>query len=200
MSRHVAVALLTVAASQSAAASQPAAPPRVVQEVDLQRYAGTWYEIARLPNRFQRACVSDVTATYALQPDNRIAVTNRCRQSDGNMREARGVARRVEGRPPSVLKVRFAPAILSFLPMVWGEYQIIELGADYDYAVVGTPDRSYLWILARRSEMEPTLYRRVIDGARAEGFDVSALVTTAHRRPGELPSSAPDSAARKPQE
>ena len=74
MSRHVAVALLTVAASQSAAASQPAAPLRVVQEVDLQRYAGTWYEIARLPNRFQRACVSDVTATYALQPDNRIAV------------------------------------------------------------------------------------------------------------------------------
>ena len=198
MSRHVAVALLTVAASQSAAASQPTAPLRVVQEVDLQRYAGTWYEIARLPNRFQRACVSDVTATYALQPDNRIAVTNRCRQSDGNMREARGVARRVEGRPPSVLKVRFAPAILSFLPMVWGEYQIIELGADYDYAVVGTPDRSYLWILARRPVMDPPLYQRVLDGVRAQGFDVSALVPTAHRGSGELPAPGRGSAAGEP--
>jgi apolipoprotein D and lipocalin family protein len=195
MSRHFAVALLTVGASQLALARQPTAPLRVVPEVDLRRYAGTWYEIARLPNKFQRACVSDVTATYALQPDNRIAVTNRCRESDGDIREARGVARRVEGRPPSVLKVRFAPAVLSFLPMVWGDYNIIDLGADYDYAVVGTPDRSYLWILARRPEMDPPLYQRVLDGVRAQGFDVSALVATAHGRPGELLAPGRGSAA-----
>lgn len=153
---------------------------RVVPDVDYQRYAGTWYEIARLPNRFQRACISDVTATYEPRPDGRIAVTNRCRQSDGDIRQAKGVARRIDGQPPSVLEVRFAPSFLSFLPMVWGDYHIIELGADYDYAVVGTPNRSYLWVLARRPDVDPDLYRRLLGRVREQGFDVSALTTTAH--------------------
>ena len=92
--------------------------------------------------------------------------------------EAKGVARREEGKPASVLKVRFAPAFLSFIPAVWGDYQIIELGSDYDYAVVGTPDRKYLWILARTPVIESPLYSRLKEQARTQGFDVGKLIET----------------------
>jgi len=144
-------AVLPVAVAVLVAAPLIAAPKplRVVPGVDLTRYAGTWYEIARLPNRFQAKCAGEVVATYALQPDGRIAVTNRCRTTAGDVTAATGVARRVDGQPPSVLQVRFAPAFLSFLPAVWGDYQILALGPEYDHAVVGTPDRAYLWVLSR---------------------------------------------------
>jgi apolipoprotein D and lipocalin family protein len=180
MLQRLTLAMFLVSAVHLSAAPERARPLRVVADVDYQRYAGTWYEIARLPNRFQRACAGDVTATYAPRPDGRIAVTNRCRESDGRIREAEGIARRVEGQPRSVLEVRFAPALLSFLPAVWGDYQIIELGADYDYAVVATANRSYLWILARRPEMDRELYQQLLDRIREQDFDVSALTITAH--------------------
>lgn len=177
-SRTVSVALLILAAAASRAAAQ--APLRVVEQVDYARYAGTWFEIARLPFKYQEKCSSDVTATYEPRPDGRITVTNRCREAGGQMREAEGVARRVEGRPPSVLKVRFAPAFLSFLPMVWGDYQVIALGAEYDHVMVGTPDRKYLWILARTPRVDEALYRSLVEQARSQGFDVTALIDTRH--------------------
>jgi len=164
----------------SAPAHSAEPPLRVVPDVDYARYAGTWFEIARLPFRFQEDCAGDVTATYAPRPDGRITVTNRCRQPNGRMKEAEGVARRVQGRPPSVLEVRFAPAFLGFLPMVWGDYQVIALGEDYDYAVVGTPDRAYLWILSRTPHMETNTYDAVVAEAKSQGFNVSALMKTRH--------------------
>ena len=175
-------ALLLVAAAHAGVAAQQPGALQVVPEVDYQRYAGTWFEIARLPNRFQRDCAGDVTATYAPRTDDRISVTNRCREADGKVKQADGIARRVKGQPPSILQVRFAPAFLSVLPMVWGDYHIIELGSDYDYAVVGTPDREYLWILARRPQLDRSLYQRLIDAARKQGFDVSALAVTSHKQ------------------
>jgi apolipoprotein D and lipocalin family protein len=153
---------------------------RVVPTVDYERYAGTWYEIARLPNRFERRCASDVTATYVPRNDGRVAVINQCLRADGRTDKATGIARRADGQPSSVLQVRFAPAFLSFLPFVWGDYQIIDLGTDYDYAMVGAPSRSYLWILARQPVLRPDLYARLTDRARVQGFDVSRLVKTAH--------------------
>jgi apolipoprotein D and lipocalin family protein len=153
---------------------------RVVPELDYQRYAGRWFEVARLPFRYQKDCASDVTAVYAPRPDGRITVTNRCLQGDGTVQEAEGVARRVAGQPPSVLKVRFAPAFLSFLPMVWGDYQVIALGAAYDYAVVATPDRSCLWILSRAPRMDDALYSEIVRQAKSQGFDVSRLIETRH--------------------
>jgi len=183
MKQHgITIAILIAAATGGAATSQRTGALRVVPAVDYQRYAGTWYEIARIPNRFQKVCASDVTATYTVRQDGRIDVTNRCRESTGGIREASGVARRVDGQPPSVLQVRFAPASLSFLPMVWGDYHIIALEPDYDHAVVGAPNRAYLWILARRPEMDPGLYRRLTDAAGEQGFDVAALTKTAHTK------------------
>jgi len=78
------------------------------------------------------------------------------------------------------LKVRFAPAFLSFLPMVWGDYQVIALGAEYDHVMVGTPDRKYLWILARTPRVDEALYRSLVEQARSQGFDVTALIDTRH--------------------
>lgn len=162
----------------AAAVLADAAPLRVVPQVDYARYAGTWYEIARLPNRFQDDCAGEVVATYEPRDDGRLTVTNRCRTPDGKTRRAAGVARRVEGQPAGVLQVRFAPAILSFMPSVWGDYQIIALGPDYDHALVGTPDRAFLWVLSRTPRLDPGVYRRLLDDAKAQGFDVTKVVQT----------------------
>ncbi len=156
-------------------------PLKVVPEVDLHRYVGTWYEIARKPNRFQSQCIGDVTATYTLLDDGDIAVVNRCRKEDGEWSEATGRARRTsEEQPNTKLKVRFAPAILSFLPFVWGDYWIILLAPDYSYAVIGEPDRKYLWILSRSSTMEEATFQEVLDQVKLNGYEVSDLVRTKH--------------------
>lgn len=158
-------------------------PLRVVPKLDYERYSGTWFEVARLPFRYQKDCASDVTASYTPRSDGRITVSNRCLRADGAAQQAEGVARRVDGQPPSVLKVRFAPAFLSFLPLVWGDYQVIALGADYEYAVVGTPDRSYLWFLSRTPQMERKLYDELVQEAKSQGFDVARLIETRHTAP-----------------
>ena len=176
----VAVLILTAAMTSLAAP----APLRVVPAVDLQRYAGTWYEVARLPNRFQTKCAGEVEARYQPRPDGRITVVNRCRTASGEATEAKGVARRVAGQPPSILQVRFAPAFLSFLSSVWGDYQIIALGDAYDHAMVGTPDRAYLWILSRTPQMDPAPYQRLLDAATAQGFDAAKVVPTRQSRTG----------------
>lgn len=154
-------------------------PLTAVESVDLNRYMGTWYEIARLPNRFQKICDGEVTATYKLQDDGTISVVNRCRDSEGRLEEAEGVAKLAdeEGRT-SKLKVRFAPGFLSFLPFVWGNYWIIDLAADYGYAVVGEPSRRYLWILARSSVMEEAEFQAVLDRIRGKGYSLDNLVRT----------------------
>jgi apolipoprotein D and lipocalin family protein len=153
----------------------------VVPTVDLERYAGRWFEVARLPNRFQKKCVGDVTATYSLMRDGRIEVVNRCRDAGGAVTAAKGVARRVDGQPPSILQVRFAPAVLGFLPGVWGDYQIIALDAGYGHAMIGTPDRKYLWVLSRTPRLDEQVYRSLLDQAKAQGFDVSKVEVTSQR-------------------
>ena len=152
-----------------------------VPSVDLSRYAGTWYEIARLPNRFQEQCSGDVTATYTLLDDGDIKVVNRCRNEDGEFTTAEGVARRAsEDGSDSKLEVRFAPAFLSFLPFVWGDYWVIDLGADYNYAVVGEPNREYLWVLSRSPVMDDTMLAAILERARKQGYDTSKLIRTKH--------------------
>jgi apolipoprotein D and lipocalin family protein len=159
-------------------------PVRAVDAVDLQRYLGDWFEIARFPNRFQQSCAGDVRATYATRPDGRIDVVNRCRAADGHVIEAQGVARVVDVRTSAKLKVRFAPAVLSFLPFVWGDYWIVGLADDYSWAVVGSPDRAYLWILARTPALEAASIEAARAAARANGFDCDRLVTTWHTSGG----------------
>jgi len=161
---------------------------RTVDKVDLARYGGEWFEIARFPNRFQRNCAGDVRANYATRADGRIDVINGCRTADGSLTEARGVARVVDPRTSAKLKVRFAPAVLSFLPFVWGDYWILGLADDYSWAVVGSPDRDYLWVLSRTSTLDPQRYASALAAARGNGFDVTRLTKTSqadrgHDRP-----------------
>ena len=147
--------------------------------VDLSRYAGRWYEIARLPNRFQENCAGDVAATYTLRPDGRVRVVNECRRADGSITRAEGVARRAQDDgPASRLKVRFAPGWLSFLPFVWGDYWILELDREYRYAMVGDPERKYLWILGRDPAMDDATYERLVLSAVRLGFDTRKLMRT----------------------
>lgn len=150
-------------------------PNRPVAHVDLARYAGTWYEQARLPVFFQRHCARDTSARYTLRPDGRIDVLNRCTRRDGSVQEAAGVARRV-GDSTSRLQVRFAPAVFAFLPFVWGDYWIVGLDADYRWALVGSPDRETLWILSRERRIDPALRARLVERARAMGYPVERLV------------------------
>jgi len=166
------------------ATSPQSARVRAVDAVDLDRYLGEWFEIARFPNRFQRACAGDVRATYTRRPDGRIEVVNRCRATDGHLIKAQGVARIVEARTSAKLKVRFAPAVLSFLPFVWGDYWILGLADDYGWAVVGSPDRAYLWILARGPTIEPSGLDAARAVARANGFDSDRLLMTRHTSTG----------------
>lgn len=156
------------------------APPLVtVPKVDLDRYAGLWYEIARYPNWFQKACAGETTARYRLRAGQTIEVVNRCREADGKWREAAGVARlAVRDGSNSKLEVRFAPAALGWIPAVWGDYQFIALGADYEYAVVGTPDRKYLWLLARQPHISAELYNAMSKAAVSQGFDAQRIVKT----------------------
>ena len=171
--------LMMMAALLVRAEKKDKVPLRVVPSVDLSRYAGLWYEIARLPNRFEEKCAGDVTAEYTLVGAGRLKVVNRCRKKDGSMTEAEGVARLADKKGAnSRLKVRFAPGFLSFLPFVWGDYQIIELAPDYSHALVGDPSRKYLWILSRTPRLSDETYRRLTEAAGSQGFDVSRLLLT----------------------
>jgi apolipoprotein D and lipocalin family protein len=149
-----------------------------VASVDLNRYAGRWYEIARYPNRFQKQCAGNTTADYKLLPNGRIEVINQCRESDGSVKAVKGEARINDKASNAKLEVRFAPSYLSFLPFVWGDYWIIDLGPNYEYSVVGDPSRKYFWILAREPRLDEKTYAGILERAAAKGFDPAKVVTT----------------------
>jgi apolipoprotein D and lipocalin family protein len=151
-------------------------PLPTVPNIELERYAGRWYEVARLPNRFERDCASDITAAYALRPDQKIDVLNQCRQSDGSFKSARGIARSADGQSTSRLKVRFAPAWLGVFPFVWGDYWIIDLADDYGWSMVGSPDRQYLWLLSRQPELDDAQMAKLLKKAKVLGFDTEKIV------------------------
>lgn len=150
-------------------------PLPVVAQVDLSRYAGTWYEIARLPNRFEKDCARAITATYKVLPENRIDVLNQCVKQDGSAVSARGLARSSDGST-SRLEVRFAPSWLGFLPFVWGDYWVIALDPDYRWSLVGSPDRKYLWILARTPQLPDSQVQALLEKAKALGFAIDTMI------------------------
>jgi len=145
----------------------------VVPYVDLKRYLGKWYEIAHLPARFQKDC-TDTTATYTLADDGSISVLNECRRN-GKVRRAKGKAKVVDKTSGAKLKVTF------FWPFS-ADYWIIDLGTDYEYAVVGTPNRKYLWILSRTPQMDDDLLAQLLESVKSKGFDVNKLIKTSHKR------------------
>ena len=147
--------------------------------VNLQKYAGTWYEQARLPNRFQKDCAGDVRADYSLNSGDTIRVVNQCRTNDGNIKTAEGLGRLADGgaaADQAKLEVRFAPKWTSWLPMVWGDYWIIRLSDDYQYSLVGTPDRKYLWVLSRQEQADTRIVDDLLAYAGTLGFAVDEVL------------------------
>ena len=151
---------------------QPTPPLQVVSYVDLNKYLGAWYEIARFPNRFQEGCVG-TSAHYTLLQDGKIGVLNQCRKGslNGEISSAKGKAWVVDKKTNAKIKVSF------FWPFS-GHYWIIDLGENYEYAVVGHPDRKYLWILSRKPEMDEVTYQLILERLRKQSYDVSKLMKT----------------------
>jgi apolipoprotein D and lipocalin family protein len=167
--------LVSLQVSLSCAPSLAVDTLPTVSKVDLNRYAGRWHEIARLPMFFQRNCTGEVTAQYSLKPNGKVEVVNQCRQKDGSLSTARGTARVVDPATNAKLKVSF------FWPFS-GDYWILALGSNYEYALVGEPGRKYLWILARQPEMEESLYQKLVLQAKSLGFDTSRLIRSSAKK------------------
>lgn len=149
-----------------------------VPNVDLNRYQGKWYEIARYPNKFQNQCVGNTTATYTLKGEGKLEVFNQCLETDGKVSGARAAGKIADKATNAKLKVRFAPAFISFLSFVWADYWVIDLADDYSYAVVGTPGRDYFWILSREAEMKEPVYNDILRRAASKGFDPGRVIKT----------------------
>lgn len=143
-------------------------------QVDLERYLGKWYDIAHLPASFQKGCYN-TTALYTLQEDGSIKVENTCNMDSihGKEEKAEGIAWVIDKETNSKLKVEF----------LWpfkGDYWILDVGMDYEYALVGEPSRKYLWILSREPHLEESIMKMLIDRANEEGFATNNLIMTKH--------------------
>lgn len=145
---------------------------KTVENVDLARYAGRWYEISSFPQSFQKGC-HGTTAEYTLHPKGYVIVENRCNKGSLTGKESyiKGKAFVVKNSGNAKLKVQF------FWPFK-GDYWIIDLADDYSYAVVGSPDKKYLWVLSRTPEMEENVYKKIISGIEKKGFDIQKLKKT----------------------
>lgn len=151
---------------------------RAIASLDVPRYQGTWYEIAKFPNWFQKKCIANTKATYIAKPDGNLRVLNSCKTAGGDTSEAEGLARQIGAKDSSKLEVRFAPAWLSFLPLVWGDYWVIDLDPQYQLAVVSDPRREYLWILSRTPQLDPKVYEDVLNRLQQQQFDIQKLELT----------------------
>jgi apolipoprotein D and lipocalin family protein len=172
-------ALLMMAGAMAFGGETMAMP--TVAHVDLQRYAGRWYEVARLPLYWEKKCASDVTATYTLLPDGKVDVLNQCRKADGTMTQSHGSATVVskdgagaEDKSNSRLKVTF------FWPFR-GDYWILALDPEYRWAMVGTPNRENLWVLSRTKVLDKDVMAKLLAKARELGFDTGKLIYTVQK-------------------
>ena len=146
-----------------------------VPAVDLKQYSGTWYEIASFPSFFQREDCVGTSATYTLNTDGSIKVWNQC-YYPGN--QGGWKLDRIEGRATVANAPQNSQLKVSFAGPFAGDYWVIDLDDNYQYAVVGTPSRNYLWILSRDPQMDPGTYASLLEKARAQGFDTNRLSRT----------------------
>ncbi len=145
-----------------------------VDKVELTKYSGLWYEIARIPNSFQEDCVSGTTAKYSLTDDGEIKVLNSCREADGRLNTAEGVARVVDKKTNSKLQVSFVS--LFGWNLFWGDYWIIGLDGNYKWAIVGHPKRKYGWILSRTPTLDETTMTTINKILFDNGYDPQKFV------------------------
>lgn len=150
-----------------------------IPSLDLNRYLGRWYEITRLPQKHEDATATDITAHYSLKDNGKIRVDNRCFDKDSQPAQAIAEAEPVDGSN-SKLKVNFLPAGLRWIPFTDGDYWVLKIDAEYQVALVGTPNRDYLWVLAREPMVPPEKLEEYLSEARRQGFDLTGLITPRH--------------------
>lgn len=153
-------------------------PLQPVASIDLPRLMGTWYEIARTPNRIQKKCAGFTRTDFHLQVDGTVQAVNRCRLRDGQLHLSLATGRQVDAPDSPRLKVRFAPAWMSFLPAVWADYWIIDIDEQYQLVAVSEPTRRYLWILSRTNRVKPQAYAALLERLKDKGFMVEQLLMT----------------------
>lgn len=162
--------------------------PTTVDSVDLKRYSGLWYEVARIPNTFQKDCNQEVTAFYVLRKDGKVDVINRCRDKNGKIKESKGRAKVVDTRTNARLKVSFFRPL--GISLFWGDYWIIGLDENYSWAVVGTPNRQLGWILSRRPWVTNEDKDKIQDLLMRQGYNPDAFLETA-QKPANAPVGSP---------
>ena len=158
----------------------PSHDPTTVPTLDLQRYLGTWYEIARLPMRHEPADYTDISATYSLQADGKVRVHNRALDGNGEPHESIGEATPVPGSGNAKLEVTFLPEALRWIPFTKGDYWVLRIDDDYRTALVGGPDRKYLWLLSRSTALDATTQEAFLATAREQGYDLANLIHAKH--------------------
>ncbi|PIA35409.1 hypothetical protein AQUCO_03500055v1 [Aquilegia coerulea] len=152
----------------------------VVKGLDVEKYMGRWYEIASFPSRFQPKAGTNTRATYTLNEDGTINVLNET-WSDGKRGFIQGTAYKADpSSDEAKLKVKFyVPPFLPIFPVV-GDYWVLFIDDDYQYALIGQPSRKYLWILSRNPRLDGEIYNQLLERATAEGYDVTKLHKTPH--------------------
>jgi apolipoprotein D and lipocalin family protein len=156
---------------------QEADSPSPVESVELRRYTGLWYEIAKIPNRFQKKCARGTTAFYSLREDGKISVVNRCLDESGKTVRAVGLAKVMDAASNARLKVSFVNVL--GVRLFWGDYWIIGLEENYEYAIVGHPKRDYGWILARSPQLTAETLEDIHEQLLSQGYDPDDFVLTA---------------------
>jgi apolipoprotein D and lipocalin family protein len=151
---------------------------KAVSSVDLKKYSGKWFEIARYSNKSQKNCIGNTTMTYTLKTNGNIDVLNECLKKDGTVIDAKGEAKSADKATNSKLEVRFAPGYLAFLSTSWDDYWIIDLDEKYQYAAVGDGDKDNLWIFSRTPKLSDATYQNILRRVEAMGFQPGKLVKT----------------------
>ncbi len=169
------ILVVTASIMTSFGAKEPTIDKTVVKELNLQRYLGKWYEIARYENRFERGLVG-VSVNYSMRDDGKINVVNKGYKGslDGEYSEAIGKAKVPDPDVPGKLKV-------SFFWIFYADYFVLDLDKDYQWSIVGSSSDKYLWILSRTPHMDPKLYNTLVQKLKARGYDVSKLVKVKQR-------------------
>lgn len=152
-------------------------PVTSVAQLDLARYAGLWYELGRLPLRFEDDNARDVTAEYTAQDDGNIRVDNRCLDDEGTPTQAIGEAV-PDPEHAGRLRVTFLPAGLRWIPFTHADYWVLRIDPAYEAALVGTPDRKFLWLLSRKPHLDPAQTAEYLATAKGMGFDLAPWITT----------------------
>jgi apolipoprotein D and lipocalin family protein len=188
----VAALVLSLVAPGAVQSAPAQAPPKPVTSLDLRKFAGTYHEIARIPQA-KDVCAADVTSQFAVRPDGTLDIVDTCRKADGTRHELRRVARVAGGQGNAMWRVRVGPAWQSPLRRAWREVWILAVGPEYGYTLIGDPAGQTLRILSRLPSMPPLAYRQALEIVKSNGYDAGRLVMTpqgSSSSPREAPARA----------